>query len=585
MIRDHFRVLLVNLATGRGAIAKLDGRDTVAGGSGLAALLFDQYGLPDRPWDDPEQPLIFAIGPLTGYYPLMSKTVCAFKSPYHDQYAESHAGGRSALSLRFADFDALVIRGRAPTPSCLSVGSRHLDLRDVHFLWGMDLFKTGKMLRRMYKGAGHRSIFRIGPAGENRSAMACINVDTYRHFGRLGSGAVMGAKNLKGIVIMGDGSFPLPEGKAYPKLFAEVHRKMTDTDMMEKYHNFGTPINMAVLNGIRALPIRNLQKTSDPGMEGISGETFARDTLMRNAACAGCPVGCIHIGFVRERFMGENRYLYRQVAYDHEPIFAAGAMLQVTNAFSVLALLDTVEREGLDVMSAGVALAWATEALEKGILSTRETIVPLQFGDEKIYQEAVHHLGAASNDFYRLLGQGTMKAAEHYGGADFACVLGQEMGGYATGEVFFVSQALGLRHSHLDAGGYAYDQKGKAPDVNDAVQFLLQDERARVLLNSMVSCLFARGVYGEQVLSDCLRSVGYTTLAESIGAVSSHVQKLRWRQRLRTGFDPRTVSIPKRFLEVETWKGKIDGAYLGALKDAYAGAILALAQDEKESGH
>ena len=384
---------------------------------------------------------------------------------------------------------------------------------------------------------------------------------------------------------MGDGSFRLPEGKAYPKLFAEVHRKMTDTDMMEKYHNFGTPINMAVLNGIRALPIRNLQKTSDPGMEGISGETFARDTLMRNAACAGCPVGCIHIGFVRERFMGENRYLYRQVAYDHEPIFAAGAMLQVTNAFSVLSLLDTVEREGLDVMSAGVALAWATEALEKGILSTRETIVPLQFGDEKIYQEAVHHLGAASNDFYRLLGQGTMKAAEHFGGADFACVLGQEMGGYATGEVFFVSQALGLRHSHLDAGGYAYDQKGKAPDVNDAVQFLVEDERARVLLTSMVSCLFARGVYGEQVLSDCLRSVGYTTLAESIGAVSSHVQKLRWRQRLRTGFDPRTVSIPKRFLEVETWKGKIDGAYLGALKDAYAGAILALAQDEKESGH
>ena len=465
MIRDHFRVLLVDLATGRGTIANLDGRDTVAGGSGLAAMLFDQYGLPDRPWDDPEQPLIFAIGPLTGYFPLMSKTVCAFKSPYHDQYAESHGGGRSALSLRFADLDALVIRGKAPTPSCLSVGSRHLDLRDVHFLWGMDLLKTGKMLRRMYKGAGHRSILRIGPAGENLSAMACINVDTYRHFGRLGCGAVMGAKNLKGIVIMGDGSFPLPEGKAYPKLFAEVHRKMTDTDMMEKYHNFGTPINMAVLNGIHALPIRNLQKTSDPEIEGITGETFARDTLLRNAACAGCPVGCIHIGFVRERFMGENHYLYRQVSYDHEPIFAAGAMLQVTNAFSVLALLDIAEREGLDIMSAGVALAWATEALEKGIISTKETIVPLKFGDEAVYREAVHHLGAASNDFYRLLAQGTLKAAEHYGGMDFACVLGQEMAGYATGEVFFVSQALGLRHSHLDAGGYSYDQKDKEPDV------------------------------------------------------------------------------------------------------------------------
>ena len=584
MIREHFRVMMVDLATGRGTIANLEGRDTVAGGSGLAAMLFEKYGLPNQPWDDPEQPLIFAIGPLTGYFPLMSKTVCAFKSPYHDQYAESHAGGRSALSLRFADLDALVIRGKALTPSCLSVGSRHLDLRDVHFLWGMDLFKTGKMLRRMYKGAGHRSIWRIGPAGENLSAMACINVDTYRHFGRLGCGAVMGAKNLKGIVVLGDGSFPLPEGKAYPKLFTEVHRKMTDTDMMEKYHNYGTPINMAVLNGIRALPIRNLQKTTDPEIEGITGETFARDTLLRNAACAGCPVGCIHIGFVRERFMGENRYLYRQVSYDHEPIFAAGAMLHVTNAFSVLALLDAMEREGLDVMSAGVALAWATEALEKGVISTKETIVPLKFGDQKIYQEAVHHLGAASNDFYRLLGKGTLKAAEHYGGADFACVLGQEMGGYATGEVFFVSQALGLRHSHLDAGGYAYDQKNKGPDVNDAVQFLLKDEQGRVLLTSLVSCLFARGVYGDQVIADCLRSVGYTTLADRIGTVSSHVQQLRWRMRLGTGFDPRTVSIPKRFLEIETWKGKIDGAYLDALKNAYAGAIMALARDESDSG-
>ncbi|NSW87578.1 MAG: aldehyde ferredoxin oxidoreductase [Syntrophobacteraceae bacterium] len=583
MIRDHFRVLVVDLAKGRGTIANLEGRDAVAGGSGLAAMLFDRYGLPDQPWDDPAQPLIFTIGPLTGYFPLMSKTVCAFKSPYHDQYAESHAGGRSALSLRFADLDALVIRGKAPVPSCLSIGSRRLDLRDVHFLWGTDLLRTGKMLRRMYKGAGHRSIFRIGPAGENRSAMACINVDTYRHFGRLGSGAVMGAKNLKGIVILGDGSFPLPGGKEYSRLFAEVHRKMTDTDMMEKYHNLGTPINMAVLNGIRALPIQNLQKTTDSEIENISGETFARDTLLRNAACAGCPVGCIHIGYVRERFMGENRYLYRQVSYDHEPIFAAGAMLHVTNAFSVLALLDTVEKEGLDVMSAGVALAWATEALEKGIISPRETIVPLKFGDEAIYREAVHHLGAASNDFYRLLGQGTLKAAEHYGGADFACVLGQEMAGYATGEVFYISQALGLRHSHLDAGGYSYDQKDTPPDIEGAVQFLVDDERARVLLTSMVSCLFARGVYGNQVLSDCLRSVGYLNLADGIDSVSRHAQKLRWRTRLRTGFDPRTVTIPKRFLEVETWKGRTDSAYLHKLKDAYVDAILALARDGSEA--
>ena len=57
MIRDHFRILTVDLATGKGRIVTIDGRDTEAGGSGLAALLFNKYGHPDKPWNDPEQPL------------------------------------------------------------------------------------------------------------------------------------------------------------------------------------------------------------------------------------------------------------------------------------------------------------------------------------------------------------------------------------------------------------------------------------------------------------------------------------------------------------------------------------------------
>src|SRR5512139_3741428 len=146
MIRDHFRVLHVELETGRGEIAAVDGRDRCAGGSGLAAQLFATYGLPEARWDDPRQPLVFAIGPLTGLFPLMSKTVCAFKSPYHDQYAESHAGGRSALALRFADLDALVLTGRASSPSVLVLGSRHLELKDVHYMQGLDLQVSGKML-------------------------------------------------------------------------------------------------------------------------------------------------------------------------------------------------------------------------------------------------------------------------------------------------------------------------------------------------------------------------------------------------------------------------------------------------------
>ena len=577
MTRGHFRVLVVDLGTGRGTVVTLDGRDSVAGGSGLAAHLFMQYAKPDLPWNDPVQPLIFTIGPLTGYFPLMSKTVCAFKSPYHDQYAESHGGGRSALSLRFADLDALVITGKAARPSCVAIGSRHLEVKEVHYLWGRDLYTTGKMLRSMFKGAGHRSILRIGPAGENGSAFACINVDSYRHFGRLGGGAVMGSKNLKGIVINGDGDFPLDGSKEYPKLFQEVYAKLTSTDMMSKYHDIGTPINMAVLNEVKMLPIRNLQRTTDPAISGITGEKFAELALLRNAACAGCPVGCIHIGFVRERFRKEHRFIYRQVSYDHEPIFAVGAMLSVEDCFSVLAIIDVVEKVGLDIMSAGVALAWATEATEKGIISEKETVVRLSFGDSETYKQAIQHLGEGTNEFYRLLAQGTLKAAEHYGGKDFACVLGQEMGGYATGEVFFASQALGLRHSHLDSGGYSYDQKEKGKDPAKAVDYLVKDEQGRVLLTSMVACLFARGVYTDALLADCLKSVGYGALADNLGAVSKNIQQLRWKTRVATGYRPEDVTIPKRFLEITTGKGTMDTAYLAGIRDAYAKAIHRMA--------
>lgn len=266
------------------------------------------------------------------------------------------------------------------------------------------------MLRRMFKGSGHRSILRIGPAGERGFAMAGINVDTYRHFGRLGGGAAMGVKNLKGIVIR----------------------------------------------------------------EVCGAEPAA------NTACAGCSVGYIHVGFVREKFMEPNQYCYRQVAYDYEPIFATGAMLGVTDPFAVLDIMDTVEQTGLDVMSAGVALAWAAEALERRIIRQEDSMVPLKFGDAKTYSVAVRHLAAGTNDFYRLLAQGTAKAAAHYGGREFACVLGQEMAGYATGEVFFVSQALGFRHLHLDSGGYSYDQKFEAVDLDEAVEFLVKDEQERV---------------------------------------------------------------------------------------------------------
>ncbi len=580
MNRPYFRVLEVNASTGKSKLHRIDGRATAVGGSGLAALLFEQFGRVDLPWNEELQPFILAIGPLTGSFPLMSKTVAAFKSPYHDQYTESHAGGRSALALKFADLDALMITGRAKNLSSIEVGSRSVSIQDVSFMAGMDAYASGKLLRRMSRGgSGHRSILRIGQSGEIGSAMACINADTYRHFGRLGGGAVLGSKNIKGIIIQGDGSFELPDTKEYKNLFAKVYEQVTATKMMQKYHSLGTPANLQALDDIQSLPWRNLQQTSDPeGIKGINGQRFADDALLRNGACSGCPVGCIHIGYVREKFSQDNRYMYRQVAYDYEPVFSCGTMLGVTNTFDVLNIMDVMERVSLDSMSGGVALAWATEAVEQGLISEKETLVPLAFGNTDGYRQAAHYLGTGANEFYRLLGQGTLKAAEVYGGAEFGCVLGQEMAGYATGELFFAAQSLGFRHSHLDTGGYSYDQKHDEKDVDKAVNFLINDEPGRCLLTSMVSCLFARSVYTEEVLGECLQAIGYPDVTDKLAQAGERIRSHRWRLRFATGFSPEDVVLPKRFYKVKTWKGAVDADYLDTLRREYGKRLRELAK-------
>lgn len=575
---NSFRVLLLDLQQKKGDVIHFGDADEMIGGSGLGAALYAAYARPELPADHPEQPLIFSIGPLTAYFPLMSKVVLTFKSPYHQQFAESHAGGRLAMAMRFAGYDAIVVRGAAAVPTCLVVGGRVLDFVDVHYLWGQDVLATGKWLRRIHKShSGHRSILRIGPAGECGVAFASINVDTYRHFGRLGGGAVMGAKKLKGIVVIGDGNLDLPPGKDFAKLYQTIYQEMTQSALMCKYHSLGTAGNMLPLNEMQAIPWRNLQATRDDAACNISGEKFAEELLLRKTACAGCPVGCIHVGLLRENFASEHEYLYRQVSYDHEPIFAAGAMLGVTQAGSVLMLLEEMERQGVDVISAGVGLAWATEALQSGLVSERETLANLQFGAAQSYQTAIRHLGARTNDFYRTLGEGTLAAASRYGGEDFACVLGQEMAGYATGETFFVSQAYGLRHAHLDSAGYSFDQTCSDKNEWAAIEFLLEEERRRVQLTCMVSCLFARNVYTEERLQECLAALGRSREADTLPQQAKQIQARRWRLKLDSGYDPAQVKIPKRFKEITTWKGPMDEAYMTRLSLGYQQATRELA--------
>lgn len=566
------KVMEVNLEKGTCLLHQREDLEEKVGGSGLAAALYREYGLPEEDAFAPEQPLIFAIGPLTGYFPLMSKVVLGFKSPYSGDYVETHAGGRLALSMRFAGLDALVIRGSSPRPVYAVVGDRYFACREAGHLWGMNAVAAARTIRgNEPRGRGQRSILRIGQAGENLVKYACINVDTFRHFGRLGAGAVMGSKKLKAIMVSGDQSFPLPQ-KSYKNLYRDIYDRVTQSGLMAKYHDLGTPVNVLVLNGLKSLPTRNLRETDFERAEEISGEYFAKNLLLRQIACSGCPVGCIHIGLLREKFGPEHEYYYKQVTYDHEPIFAMGSMLGLAPGEKVMLLLEEAEKWGLDVISCGVALAWATEAMAAGLVGKEETLETLAFGEVEPYRQAIAHIGARPNEFYRLLGEGTAVAAARYGGEDFACVLGQEMAGYATGPVYFVSQALGFRYSHLDSAGYQLDQK-ETPTLEQALDYLEKEERQRLMLTCLVSCLFARNIYNEETVAAALETVGHSDTAQNMDKTFTRLQRERWQLKKETGFDPHHVTIPRRFFEVETLKGKIDAAFMEELRRNLANKI------------
>ena len=78
-----------------------------------------------------------------------------------------------------------------------------------------------------------------------------------------------------------------------------------------------------------------------------------------------------------------------------------------------------------------------------------------------------------------------------------------------------------------------------------------------------------------------MRAVGYHPLADNMEAVSQNIQKLRWKTRFATGFDPQSVRIPKRFTEVTTWKGPIDQVFMETLKREYGKRPAKLAKEEK----
>lgn len=565
------RVLYIDLARRKSWVKdRVDLFEAGIGGVGVGIRLLNEECPPGADPLGPENPIILAVGPLVGLYPLASKTVAMFKSPHTGNLGESHAGGRSAVAIRMAGYGAIVIRGRSSMPVYLVVDGDEVFFRDASALWGLHNSSTaGSVLRAREKGAGERTILRIGRAGEKMVTYAGVIAETYRHFGRLGLGAVFGSKGLKALVIGGRRSLQVTDKKLYRSLYDELYREATSSDLMLKYHQLGTSINVMPLNTIGGLPTRNLQSGRFELAEAISGEKLAENYLGRRVACAHCPVACVHLAALRIPYENDP-YFYKtsMISYDHEPIFATGSMLGIGDAPGMLKLMDEIEAQGLDVMSAGVTLAWATEAQQNGLIGTAETDgLQLEFGNSKGYIEAVKRIVSQPTDFYRATARGAAHAASVYGGAEYALTFGKnEMAGYHTGPGSHLGYLTGARHSHLDSAGYSIDQKAKQKseslDPEETADKLLKEERWRQVLTSLVTCLFARGLYTEEAVIRTLDSVGIHHSAEELAQFAAETLHLKNEFKRREGFNFSGLDIPARIYKTLSPLGQINEEFM-----------------------
>ena len=572
------RVLFVNLSSRRYWVEERQKLfEEYLGGTGVAIQLLKENCTKGADPYGSQNPIVFAVGPLNGVFPIASKTVAMFKSPLTGNLGESHAGGRSAVSIRMAGYGAIVIQGSSDIPVYLVVKEDEVKFRDASVLWGMgNSYSVGRVIREREPGAGIRTIMRIGRAGERLIPYASVITETYRHFGRLGLGAVFGSKKLKALLVSGNRTINVRDPREYRNIYNDIFTALATSPLMRKYHDLGTPMNVNPLNEMKALPTRNLEQACFEDAESISGESFAKNHLGRRVACAHCPVSCIHLGALREAYeVDPYFYKTKMISYDYELIYALGSMLGISSTGDLLRLFEEVEIHGLDAMSAGVALAWATEAQARKIIGEKETLgISLRWGASDGYLKAIRLIVNRSNEFYRDLGEGVEHASRKYGGSEFALSFGgNEMPGYHTGLAAHLGHLTGARHSHLDSAGYGIDQKFSAkgdrltPEM--AAKLLIEEEQWRQILSSLVICFFARAIYTPEMVIKALSVLGWNLTQEDLERIGREILRAKYEFKIREGFDYRKIRIPKRILETPTPSGLLDEASLRQGIEAY----------------
>ncbi len=570
------------------------------GGKGYGTrLLYDRTEAGIDPLG-PENPLIFATGPLNGSVaPQSNRFAVVCKSPLTGGIGNATCGGSFAFGMKKAGIDVIVVSGRSPTPVRVEIDgdADQVVFLDAADLWGKGTYETQQVLGKKWNHAV------IGPAGENQVLYAGI-VSNERIAGRTGVGAVMGSKTLKAISVKGSRKLEMEDPEKFKEYTKEVRALFKDHPVLgESMKRFGTGAIVNTTNGRNILPTRNFQKGHFDDAMKISGE-YVEDHELKGVktSCIHCPVTCGRDVEVE----GKGRVK----GPEYETLALMGSNLEIGDIKKVSEWNYHADDLGMDTISLGAVLGFAMELGERGMLDTK-----LHFGDPSGVTELIQDIGhrrGLGND----LAEGTKRMAAKFGGEGFAPhVKGLELsaydprGSYAQGVEYATTNRGGC---HVQGASMYMESVGpltiNPQNLKLKADLPIVQQNLACAINSMVLCIFTTyGIVPKQVHEMDPTSRTYRLIAflfENSGPLfrwsqsikgspmfwfekwltlitgtkfsSGHLQEIGARifnlermYNLREGLTQEDDTLPDRILNEPTFEGMTSGHPLGELLPAY----------------
>ena len=384
---------------------------TVLGGRG--ANMYYLHRLLDETLTplDPQIPLIFGSGLLTGLVPSAARGNCTSWSPESGVLLDSNAGDYFPSFLRMNGFDHLVLYGQAAAWTMLMIREGVVTFEDGTPYAGMDNIDMREAVVRDVGGkwARNMAMVNITRAGENLVLTSGIMGGPKAIYARGGPGAKMGALRLKGIVTVAP-TKEFATAQPYKPYNRTIAQKLLATSVVKNaLSKTGTPFLYKPSRLLGAMGTKNNQETT--WTDGLDSEHF--DAFRPGMeGCFRCPVNCRPLNDLHSEAPDEYD---KGDGPEYVTLGKFGPNLGIDSVASVIRLNNICNDLGLDTASTGSALAWAFELFQRGIITTAHTGgITLTWGDARTIEHLLF-LMAAREGFGDALADSTRAVEKgHY---------------------------------------------------------------------------------------------------------------------------------------------------------------------------